>query len=295
MKFILSSVLGVVLSFHSLFAREAYHDSPASDTIIRQDSMNMAIVIVDFLTYRFESANISHYARCDNHCDRDSLPITMYFDNLWDFATVYFYYQYNGDLLFKGGTYWMGCGQIEYPAIFTPSQFFPYTSDPVPLPVDAKYFYATIAGSYCTWEEYVQRADSAWQAINSLELTNIFASTSFRAGFFAYSRTEGMFDPSNADWIIFLYRGGSDQESINDTERQNSFRVYPNPGDDKFFLQCESLPQKILITDCFGKKVIEYNGPLKRSMNLEHLENGLYFLYGVYNSEVRVVKLIIGH
>jgi len=124
--------------------------------------MNLAILMVDFMTYQFESSSISYYTKCNNDCDADSLPFLMYFDGHWDFAHVYFHYSLDSALLFKASIHWMGMGQIEYPVNFVSSQNFPYIFNTVPLPDDAQYYNTTIAGNFCSWDEYVQRANSAW-------------------------------------------------------------------------------------------------------------------------------------
>jgi hypothetical protein len=295
MKTIKCILLGFLVSFSTIFCQNAFSQFPKTDTIIKEDSMNLAIFIVDFMTYQFESVNISYYTKCNNYCESDSLPILMYFDSWWDDATVYFYYKFDSSLLFKAGIHWMGTGQIEYPTNFVSSQNFPYVSNPIPLPEDAEYYNTTIVGNYCTLEEYKQRAQIAWHSIDSLELTNIFAEKQFRVGLYGYSRTEGLFNPYNADWIIFLYRGNADPPFSVTNFLFPSFNLYPNPGNGKFTFDGGINPQKIQIFNFFGKKLSEISTLNTKNIDISYLPDGIYFLKIFLKSGIGLSKVSIIH
>ena len=49
--------------------------------------MNLAILVLDFLSYEFEEANITYYPLCDN-CDLDSLPFDIEFIYPFDYGNI---------------------------------------------------------------------------------------------------------------------------------------------------------------------------------------------------------------
>jgi len=295
MKTIKWILLGLLMSCSTLFCQNVFSQFPQTDTIIKEDSMNLAIFIVDFMTYQFESANISYYSKCNNYCDADSLPFSMYFDSWWDYAHVYFHYQYDSSLLFQGSIIWMGFGNISYPTNFIPAQNFQYLSNAVSLPANTEYYNTTIAGNYCTWEEYKQRAQIAWHSIDSLELTNIFADKQFRVGLYGYSRTEGLFNPYNADWIIFLYRGNTEPAFSVTNIVSPSFNLYPNPGNGRFSFDGGTNPQKIDIFNLFGEKLSEINTLNTKNIDISYLPDGIYLIKIFLKSGVRLSKIFIIH
>ncbi len=209
----------------------------AADSI-RVDSMNLAIFDVDFITYKLNSVSLTNYKKCDDGCDKDSLPIRYYFDNYWDYAHVYFNYKYDNSSLFRGGVTWMGTGQIEYPTNFRPADLFPLTNSHIQLPANAEWYNTTIAGYY-GWDNYKLRGDSAWKAIDSLQIVHDLTTREYRVGLYGYPRAEGLFVPEAASWIIFLYRGNNNTESITD-HKSDRLTVYPNPSDGRFYVKTEN-------------------------------------------------------
>ena len=295
MKTIKCILLGLLVSFSTLSFQNAYSQLPKTDTIIKEDSMNLAIFIVDFMTYQFESVNISYYSKCNNYCDADSLPFLMYFDSWWDNAHVYFHYTYDSSLLFQGLIMWSGMGNIEYPTNFTPAQTFPYISNAVPLPANAEYYNTTIAGNYCTWAEYKERAQIAWHSIDSLEITNNFAEKQFRVGLYGYSRTEGVFNPDNADWIIFLYRGNTEPAFSIMSNVVPSLNLYPNPGNGIYFFNEGINSQKVDVFNLLGEKLSDINTLNTNNIDISYLPDGVYLLKIFLPSGIRQTKVFIIH
>jgi|GEM_PF-838538 len=286
-------ILGFLIIQITLSASSFQNFTPQSDTIIKEDSMNFAILMVDFLCYSFEAASISYYTKCPDNCDIDSLPVYMYFDPTWDYARVYFYYKYDSSLLFGAWIIWMGTGWIFYPTNFLPHEMFSYGEESVPLPEDAEIYNTTIAGNYCSWEEYVIRAHKAWDAIDSLEITQQFAAKPFHVGLYAYSRREGVFDPVKADWIIFLYRGNEFPASVADLELKKSFSILPNPATDRIKVEFyETLEEvEIDVLDIFGSVIHQTrNQPSSRQIVIPTSS----WTPGVYIIKVRSGDHIIG-
>jgi len=265
---------------------------PRTDSIIKEDSMNLAILIVDFATYQFKYGSISYYTKCNDNCDVDSLPFLMYFDSWWDVAHVYFHYKFDSSLLFKASIIWMGTGQIEYPTNFITYENFPYVNNSVPLPEDAEYYNTTIAGNYCSWAEYIERANSAWHSIDSLELTNIFASKPFRVGLYGYSRTEGPFNPYRAEWIIFLYRGNTEPVSSGNTSVPKPIKLYPNPTSSNLTIETPG-QGFITILNLDGRQLLQQKiTETTTSIDTSILPNGIYFVIFVSADRVQVGKVV---
>jgi hypothetical protein len=294
--------IGLIVCQITVFAQNSRMDFPRTDTIIKEDSMNLAIFKVDFVTYHFHSANISYYTKCNNNCDLDSLPILMYFDGWWDDARVYFYYKFDSSLLFGAWIYWMGTGYIFYPTSFLPASLFPYTSTKVPLPADAEYYNTTLVGNYYTWDEYITRGQKAWDTIAALEIVHHFTEKPFWVGLYAYSPSDGMtFDPYKVDWIIFLYRGNEWPAQVQRLPEEKNFMIYPNPAEKQTVFKIRStrneVPMKIRLYDIFGRevKVVDLpSGQKDFCMDVSDLPEGIYVASVV--SEDRIlgrVKLVV--
>jgi hypothetical protein len=295
MKTIISILLVFIASFLALSNQSAFSQHFKADTIIKEDSMNLAIFIVDFTTYNFESANISYYTKCTNSCDDTALPFIYYFDSWWDYAHVYFNYTFDNSLFFKAEIVWMGAGQIEYPTSWTPASNFPYMTTSVSLPSDAQYYDATLVGNYYTWPEYKQMGQMAWKSIDSLEITNEFASKPFRVGLFGYSRTEAPFYPSYADWIIFLYRGNTEPASIGTVIASDSLKIFPNPSNGKFLITPRHNLINVEIYNLFGKRITICNQDLNSEIDLTNQPNGIYLVKSFLKKGIVIKKVSIIH
>jgi hypothetical protein len=282
MKNILS--IGLLVCQITVFAQSYQTDFPQTDTIIKEDSMNLAIFKVDFVTNHFHSANISYYTKCNNNCDLDSLPVLMYFDGWYDLARVYFFYKFDTSLLFGAWIFWMGVGYIFYPTSFTPASYFPYDSTKIPLPADAEYYNVNVIGAYCTYDEYIARGKKAWDTISSLEIVHHFAEKPFYVGLYAYSPADGMdFDPYRLDWIIFLYRGNQWPAQVPMPPEEKPFIICPNPAEGQIVLKVGSTRDEGQITvflyDIFGRKVKVVDlpsGQKEYQIDISKLPVGIY-------------------
>ncbi len=111
----LFSVLFVLLPF---FAR-------AQVVPINPDSLNLAVLVVDYDTYVFEGGNLNYYKKCT--CASDSLPFIPHYDPPGDFGGISFTINESGDTIFDATIIWMGTGQIYYPNSFSLQWPFEYT------------------------------------------------------------------------------------------------------------------------------------------------------------------------
>ncbi|UCG52798.1 MAG: hypothetical protein JSW58_04390 [Candidatus Latescibacterota bacterium] len=167
------------------------------------DSMNLAVLVSDYLTYEFERGALNHYPMCSG-CDEEGLPFEIVFDPPLDFGDITFRYTERGDTLFRGTIVWMGTGAITYPTEFFDADEFERVSDPRRDPLSTEYF-----SVYPQFDEetFKAKADSAWQEVKTLDIVADFARKDYRVGVYMYPPTVGMFDPSVAKWVVFLYRG----------------------------------------------------------------------------------------
>jgi hypothetical protein len=171
---------------------------------LRDDKANIAVLLVDYETYAFEGANISYYPLCVA-CDTDSLPFEMRPSHPGGmFSYCAFIYTETGDTLFYSSVVWMADGQIYCPRTFLEPDKFEAQPDSVALPGDFQQFGHCI---FISDEECMVRVTRAWEAVSSLDVVHAFAQHPYKVGFYLYPRWGSVFSPSEADWVIFLYRG----------------------------------------------------------------------------------------
>jgi hypothetical protein len=168
---------------------------------LKNDSMNLGILVSDYQTYTFEKGNFSTHQPCDNE-DKDSLPFIINYIPPGDFGQISFLYSKNLDTLFNATIIWMGMGKINFPLEFLPADSFKTQQTNLSVPVSIKYFEFGTPISL-----FQEKADSAWNAVKSLQVVKDFSQEPYRVGIYLYPPSVGAFDPSVAKWIIFLYRG----------------------------------------------------------------------------------------
>ncbi len=166
------------------------------------DSMNLAILVVDYQTYTFEGGYFSRYPLCIS-CDQDSLPFVITKVPAADFGWVTIQYAPTGDTLLHATIVWMGEGQILFPDTLFPPEIFSAVPTMVAKPPAVQYLETLWLDSSAV----IAKTDSAWMAIQSLDITNDFDQHPFRVGFYFYAPALGAFDPNQAKWVLFLYRG----------------------------------------------------------------------------------------
>lgn len=190
---------------------------------INPDSLNLAVLIVDYDSLVFEGGNMSYYPKCT--CLVDSLPFVPHFVSPGDFGSIAFTLEHTGDTIFDATIVWMGTGGISFPTDFSLQWPFLYSDLVVPKP-QLGYFDWT--GQITNDPVIIQKADSAWDVVDSLIITSFFADYTYKAGIYLYPPTVGMFDPSVAKWVVFLYYNAM-VYSANESNAPNLLRVSPNP------------------------------------------------------------------
>lgn len=166
--------------------------------------MNLAVLELDYLTYAFQEGALNYYPRC-GQCDLDSLPFEVEFVPPGDFGSIAFRYTETGDTLLFATIIWMGTGELTRPDNFLPPATFGELNTSAPNPIEREFF---IYDAPVDTLEFVSRADTAWAHVNRLDIAWDFATKDYRAGFYLYTPSVGVFDPAAARWIIFLYRNG---------------------------------------------------------------------------------------
>ena len=285
--------LKYVLVLFSLFATYSLYSQ--TDTLLHEGFANIATLIVDYDTYQFEGGDLSFYT-CSS-CNNDSLPFAIDVNYPGDFGGITFKIASTFDTIFDAAIVWMGTGQIIYPYSFSMSYPFNAASGVVEQPTDITYwgFY----GDTIVDTQLLNKADSAWEVIDDLEITNVFSKIDYKVGIYLYPPTVGMFEPSVAKWVIFLYSYVSSNSVELFPEDVESYYVYPNPAKDII-----SVREDILSKAAVNYKIFDVTGDLvlkgkinssANKINLNSLPSGLYLLEIIKgkSDKITVQKLIV--
>ena len=243
----------------STLAKRVWFTTPVNDWPLESDSMNLAILVVDYQDYNFEGGHFSIHAPCHS-CTADSLPFTVIIHPAGDFGDITFLYNYSLDTLFFATIIWMGTGQILYPENFLSPDSFAVTTDSINEPNAFEYF-----DYWQVWDpvEYQARVDTAWQVVNKLDITGQMANDDYYVGVYLYAPAVGAFDPDPAKWIFFLYQdltrgivSITDEKTL--PKDYKLYQNHPNPLNPTTTIQYE-LPQRsevqITIYDLLGREV----------------------------------------
>ena len=106
---------------------------------LRDDTTNIAILVVDYLTYNFEGGTIQYYP-LPSSITTDSLPFEIEYLPPSDFGHIIFKLIESHDTLFYGTIVWHGRGEIKYPKEILPPDSFARTPYPINDPLSIKYY-----------------------------------------------------------------------------------------------------------------------------------------------------------
>ncbi len=263
-----------------------------TDTIIKDEYLNFATLIVDYDTYNFEGGNLSYYQIC-NSCTNDSLPFDIVFNPPGDFGDITYRIQTTFDTVFFGTIVWAGTGQMYYPNNFDLNYPFNTSDTLIEKPINIEYF--GINGTKVNDDtSFIQKADSAWDKIDSLEITKLFAEKNYKAGIFLYAPTVGMFDPYAAKWIVFLYYNNNSTSIFTEKNTNLKLLIHPNPTKDFIYIKTEKTNNKML-------KIIDISGRIvyskKLNDNIEQIDisdysKGVYFISVKSDEFIKTEKII---
>jgi hypothetical protein len=264
-----------------------------SDSLISHDSMNLAVIEMDYLTHDLLNISMMHYPLCN--CDQDSLPFYGEYMPPMDFGDMKFRYMHDNSLLFGGTLVWMGQGFIYHPVNFEPGSMYTHLQDSVPLPSNAQYLYWwTFPGG--TYADFTAKSQAVWKTISDLKLVHEFAEGHhMRVGFYGYAPTQGMMNPVVARWIIFVYRGNDITMDIPDqTTTEKTLNLWPNPASTTLSVDLRNFdtPQHLIITDMTGQtiKTILQTGNRIEKLDIADLPAGIYTLQLVNKQGFRILK-----
>lgn len=208
MKFLKTTLFTILSLFILLIncekSKEPVSINYNSHSFLKENSMNLAILIVDFNTYQFEGGTINYNDLCDS-CDTDSLPFSIDFIYPCDFGSIAFKYTHTGDTLFFATTVWHGMGQIIYPDTFLSPNSFRISQNSIIDPSSIEYFFYDPITLFLADSTLKVKADSAWNSVKHLDITMEFSNNQYRVGIYLYPPSVGLFIPDLAKWIIFLY------------------------------------------------------------------------------------------
>ncbi len=269
----------------SLFPQNKWH--------IEKDSMNFAILVSDYQSYNFERGSLSKYIPMDSVVN--CLPVKSTIEPQVDFGGIIFVYLKNNDTLFSAGIVWQGQGKIRLPENFLPADSFSISTMNANPPLSVEYFYNTIP--QLDTSTYNMKADSAWDAVKSLDIVKAFADYPYRAGIYLYTPCKGVptqngfSNTVGAKWIVFLYYDKSTISSVEQPERMPAqFKLmqnYPNPFNPATIIEYQ-LPKNEIVTlkvyDMLGREVktlldgeSQTSGTYKIIFNGDKLSSGIYF------------------
>ena len=80
--------------------------------------------------------------------------------------------------------------------------------------------------------------------------------------------------------------------NINDTEQSSSPHIYPNPMNDRLYIETETKIEEVVIYDVYGRQQSTVNGQQSLSIDMSDLNSGVYFVK-IYTDNGNFVKRII--
>jgi hypothetical protein len=167
---------------------------------LEPDSMNLGILVLDYLTYEFEGGRVDHFALCDT-CDRDSLPLEQTYEPPNDVGNIVFRYSGTQDTVLHATEVWAGTGRIKYPREFLPPSDFARTVELPSPPLSIEYYHNS--GK----TELYAEADTAWFRVRGLDVVKEFATEPYRVGIYWHRARAAVWEPGSDSWVVFLYRG----------------------------------------------------------------------------------------
>lgn len=269
MKMLSLSIFSILLFFHvNCFAQ--------NKAILDQGTVNIATLIIDFDTYEFEGGNLTHYV-CEA-CYNDSIPLNINFDEPGDFGGMTFKLAPTNDTVFDASIIWMGLGEIHQPYEFSNNSPFSEANILTPQPENIRLLY--FDGKPLDQTYLLEKIDSVWDVVDSLEITKDFAENGFETLIYFYPPAIGMINPSVAKWVVFLYQKGQNNGIIDQDSKEN-FTIYPNPNKGLFNISSysEKYNHSYQIYDITGVRILSGKiNAQNQTLDISESPNGLYFI-----------------
>jgi len=173
---------------------------------LRDDMMNLGVLVVSTDTHELHGANVSHFESCSNCYEEDS-PFLIAYDR-GDPSYVVLSHRGGQELFFQatlGGP--NRPGEILIPDTLLAPQHFVRLANSVPYPNHAEYL--SLDSSELTLEEFQAESRETWEDIADLDVVAAFAERPHAVGFYLY-RWGYSSDKDVWSWVIFLYAGAVD-------------------------------------------------------------------------------------
>jgi hypothetical protein len=267
---------------------------------LNNDSLNIVTLIVDYQNYNFEGGNISYYDCLE--CESDSLPIQILYDLPIDNGSVTLSLDPTNEDVFYGTINWMSSGYIHQPSIFSINEPFINLSSTVSIPENFLYIDLNkleynetqfrsghIYDLVTNEQSFTQKADSAWNAINSLKITHEIEDKNYIAYVFLYTPADGPIDYSKAKWVIQLYYKTGVISHLSYIDNQSIMKYDP-------FNYKITLNNNLIANQSLHYKLINSSGKLinqgsinDRIIDLLHLPNCIYLLF-VYDENQNIIQ-----
>lgn len=269
---------------------------------LKTDSMNLGILVLDYQTYAFEKGNLSMHQPCTTE-DADSLPFTIHYLEPGDFGRITFLYNQNLDTLFDATIIWMGQGGIGFPTNFLPTDSFQTQQSSIADPISKQYF---IFDGPSPSNNVAAKADSAWNAVKSLQVVKAFSQHQYRVGIYLYPPSVGSFRPSVAKWIVFLYQAkltAKANQSLQTESHHSGSLTFAYKADSKIAVTYQVKTAgnaTVAVCSVKGVKVADvaegfHNlGSYTANFDAGRLARGAYFFKLTVGNVTDVKKIVIG-
>jgi len=194
--------------------------------IIKEGYSNLAVFISDFVSNDFDGGAIYHLPK--NNID--SLLFQIDYQAPSDFGSIEFKHLPSNKVAFKGKIAWDGFGSMDIPDKLVKPPDFAICKNLVRRPKQYQHcVYGEELKSYIqypkimaaelstVWDRKVYAKefeklktledflDRVWKSIANLTIVNNLVRKNCKVGFYLYTPAVGMFDPTRAKWITFLY------------------------------------------------------------------------------------------
>ncbi len=251
---------------------------------------NVATLVVNYNTYQFEGGDLSYYF-CST-CNNDSLPFSIDYNSPGDFGDITFNISSTNDTVFNATIIWMGTGQIHYPNSFSSNTPFNISTTVVEKPLDISYW--NMSGQITTDSFFINQADSAWHEIESFKITDMFFKLGFKVGIYLYPPTVGMFNPSVAKWIIFLYTNIETVSIEGFYKKADNSYIFPNPTNNSISINQVLLSEDAryyTIINQLGNTILKGQVTANNSqIDLSSFSSGLYYIE-LFDSKMTRIKI----
>ena len=173
-------------------------DIPGADS-------NILIMKVDYQTFQYEGYTTVNVDSTND--SSDTIPFMATYCPPCDFGYIKLFYENPSHLLFYGGIFWMGCGNLHFPTSFME---LPAQSAGLSYPGNDRVCLIDISGAQQTlpWEHGIvdeTMIENVWETISKQpEFHNYYSKTNKKVAVFLYTPSVGGGNPADWDFIIFV-------------------------------------------------------------------------------------------